>query len=269
MKRKYDFVFSLGGSCKGNMSLREAGLQHLSFPLDWCGGPRLVDKARHINSGFEDFLNVENLEKLPVAKGSQTQLYQDRKLGYTIIHEFHVNVPFERELPIVREKFKRRISRFLGLLDRSKTVLVTWVNVKGAPTETPVEAQEFRSLMQAQRPGTRFDVLLFNHDPGRSVSDFTDREEDGVRVVGFDYENHKASNEFWEADQKVLGKWLAAQYETDDYRTDAERAAWVRKQATAKYDRFKAKNWLDYVCTKFRYKLYVHLRKRMERKGLV
>jgi len=269
MKRKYDFIFSLGGSCKGNMSLRAAGLQHLSFPLDWCGGPRLVDKAYHINSDFADFLNVANLEKLPVPKTNQTQLYRDKKLGYTIIHEFHTGVPFEQELPVVREKFKRRIARFLSLIDRSKSVLVTWVNVKGSPDETPAEAHEFQRLMQARRPGTRFDVLLFDYDKGRSPEDFTDSEEGGVRVVGFDYKNYKGSTEFWEADDRLLGKWLAAQYEMEDYRTEAEKAAWAKKQATEKFDRFKAKNWFDYIHTKLQYKLYRHLAKRMEKKGLI
>jgi len=97
----------------------------------------------------------------------------------------------------------------------------------------------------------------------------TDEESDGVRILGFDYKNHKGSTEFWEVDQVVVSKWLATQYEMDDYRTEAEKTAWAKKQASEKFDRFKAKNWFEYVHTKFQYKLYRHLAKRMMRKGLI
>jgi len=163
MKRKYDLVFALGNSCKGTMSLREAGLQYLTFPLDWCGGPRLVEKAQHINSRFAGFLDAANLEKLPVPKTNQTQLYKDRQFGYTIIHEFHTAMPFEQELPVVRARFARRVSRFLGLLDNAKAVLVLWINIPGAPDETRETARESRRILSAERPGVRIDVLLLNY----------------------------------------------------------------------------------------------------------
>jgi len=269
MKRKYDLCFCIGDTCKGTLSLREAGLQFLSFPLDWCGGPRFVEKASHIRDGFAGFLDVANLEKLPVAKTSQTQLYRDRKLGYTIIHEFHTNVPFEKELPVVRARLDRRINRFLGLLDHAKSALVLWINIPGAPVETPETAREVRRILAERCPNTHFDVLMMSYREGIPVAEMSDEEKDGVRHLGFDYKNHRGSTEYWEADQNLISTWLASQYEMDDYRTDAEKAAWAKKAATEKFDRFKAKNWFEYVHTKIQYKLYRHLAKRMERKGLI
>jgi len=269
MKRKYDLCVCLGDTCKGTMSLREANLQYLTFPLDWCGGPRFVEKASHVRSRFEGFLDPANLEKLPTPKTSHTQLYKDTKFGYTIIHEFHTNAAFADELPVVRTRFGRRVSRFLGLLDRAKSVLVLWINIPGAPVETRETALEARKMLAAGRPGTRFDILLMNYREGVSVQKMSDEESDGVRILGFDFKNRRGSTEFWEVDQDVVGRWLAAQYEMDDYRTSEEKAAWAQKQAHEEFDRFRAKNWLDYLHTKLQYKLYRHLAKRMERKGLI
>jgi len=269
MKRKYDLCFCLGDTCKGTISLRDAGLQYLSFPLDWCGGPRFVEKARHIRDGFVGFADPANLEKLPVAKTSQTQLYRDKKFNYTIIHEFHVNVPFEQELPVVRERMNRRVRRFLGLQDHAKSVLILWINIPGVLMETPETALEARRILSERCPGVKIDVLLLNYREGVSVAEMSDVEKDGVRVLEFDYKNHAASTEYWEVSEAVVAKWLESQYEMDDYRTEHEKSRWIQRQKTEELDRFNAKNWWEYVCTKLEYKVYRHLAKRLERKGLL
>ena len=46
----YDFVFSLGQACTCSMTLRHAGLQFASFPLDWVSGGSLASRTALVAS---------------------------------------------------------------------------------------------------------------------------------------------------------------------------------------------------------------------------
>ena len=51
LKNKYDFAFSLGGTCTAAESLRRASMQFASFPFDWAGGENVLVHARDAKRG--------------------------------------------------------------------------------------------------------------------------------------------------------------------------------------------------------------------------
>ena len=40
--KAYDFIFGLGAGCSVSQSLRDAGLQFASYPLDWIAAPGIT-----------------------------------------------------------------------------------------------------------------------------------------------------------------------------------------------------------------------------------
>jgi len=62
---------------------------------------------------------------------------------------------------------------------------------------------------------------------------------------------------------------LLDRYEAVDYRTRAEKRANAKRERAREYEKFKATSPLDLILTKMRFKLYRHLRRRLERKGVL
>lgn len=271
MKRKYDFVFGTGGSCRCSMGLREAGLQLLSFPYDWNPGPDFVTRCSYLAAGFPDWLDRKSLRLENPEETESHLFYKNVKTGFTFIHDFHAKYSFDEQYSEVCARYERRIARFLGLLERAHRVLVVWVNVNAdGPFSLDVAAAERgRLALQARWPDKRFDVLVFNFKEGVPYQRAESKENSAVRVVAFDYKDRSPGEDRWMADHRILGKWLKGEYEMDDYRTQEEIAAWKKKKANHEYDRYCAKNFLAYVRNKFEYKLYVHLRKQLKGRGVI
>ena len=54
--KAYDFIFGLGAGCSVSQSLRDAGLQFASYPLDWIAAPGLMQGVEMVERGFEGSL---------------------------------------------------------------------------------------------------------------------------------------------------------------------------------------------------------------------
>lgn len=195
--------------------------------------------------------------------------WKDERLGYYFVHEFNVKSSLDEQLPVVRARLMARGKRLADLISRSRRVLVVFVETPEFGAESVANMAQARAALVKRWPTVEFDLLLFQNENDRPAKRAIDEEADGVRHVVFDYRDRRESLERWMADQFVLGKWLASRYQVADYRTQKEREEWKVRQRTQKFARFAATGYVDYYLTKFKYKLYVHLRKRMERKGLI
>lgn len=69
-------------------------------------------------------------------------------------------------------------------------------------------------------------------------------------------------------DNAKMAAFLASEYSMPDYRSEAERAAWPARRRALKYARFNAVGWWGYHVNRFWYRLYRHVRKEIERRGL-
>ena len=157
-----------------------------------------------------------------------------------------------------------------GLVGRSSRVLLVWTDV---PTSPPADDGQLKRLQDAFRkkwPGVTFDVLAFRRAVGVPLEGMTEREEDGIRVVSFDYMDKKVSKYgVLLADDPLLGRWLASEYEVRDYRTKEDIRRWKRLSRLATYRQFGGTNWFGYFVGRMQYKLYKHFKKILQRKGVV
>lgn len=268
--RKYDLIFGTGGSCRCSMGLREAGLQLLSFPYDWNPGPDFVTRCAYLADGFPNWLDRDQLQLTNPEEREGLLHYKNLKTGFTFIHDFLAQQQFDEQYPAVKARYDRRISRFQGLLERAQTVLVVWVNVVGDQYQLDAAgAQRGREILQKRWPSKKIDVLLLDFQEGVAYKHAQEEGQDGVRLVTFDYKDRSPGEDSWMADQYVLGKWFKREYQIDDYRTPEEIAAWRKREANYEYDRWHAKNVYQWMRNKLEYKLYVHLRKQLKRRGVI
>jgi len=265
-RRRYDFVLGIGGACCCSQALREAGLQFASLPFDWVACSDIRTRANLVRNDFADWLPKEALVDDEFETTNTGAIKRNVRTGIVFPHDFHRNEPFDDEWPRVMAKYRRRIDRMTRLIAASRRVLVVWIDAKVSPFASDDDAAYALGVFRAKWSAVAFDLLHLRHEDGRTLSNRTDGEADGVRTVAFDYRDRTLP--YWLADHRMIGRWLRREYVAVDYRTSEEKAA-GRKLAKAKrYARFRATGFFDYVRTKLEYKLFVHLRKRLERRGL-
>jgi len=263
--RTYDFILGMGPSCHCSQALRAAGLQLLSLPFDWVGGPALPTKAQHMVESFPGWFGPGTLK--PIAAASKTQLTTALSdcFGYTPVHDFHHGVPVEDERPRVLAKYRRRIERMERLIESSSRVLVAYLEMPGFPPAAVADPQEVRGILAARWPRVAFDFLVIRNAEGPAAD--ADEEEGGVRIVTRKYLTSGGPVPVAAVDG--LAAWLKGEYAVKDYRTETERRDHRRKVRQRKYAELHASNLWDYCWTRLQYKLYRHLHKRLACKGIV
>lgn len=126
MKKEYDLILSLGGSCAVANQLKVRGLRPYSLPFDWvfCVSPdalaRLADCFR---DDFAHWLLPDNLVEVDAcdrnANAAKHQ-YRDSFTGYRFIHDFME--PKEVCAEAVRTKYMRRIDRLYDKLRKADSI---------------------------------------------------------------------------------------------------------------------------------------------------
>lgn len=269
MKREYDLVFSMGAACACTECLRDAGLQFSSFPFDWLFGSTLPRRTDILVDGCDNWLRLEDLEHVFSATVIRTEAYRNNSTGITFNHDFPAGVPIAESIAGVREKYDRRFERLRSLIGRGGNVLAVYVTPppKGVPPTTE-DAAYCRQRLSERFPNAAFDILVLRH--GENAEPVIKRPSEGLVFATFDYRSrtdttgaNPVERDRVVAFLKNLG--LAAR----DYRSAAERRHHRQVQRMKEYGKFKATNAFGYLWTKFQYKLYAHLRKRLAKRGIV
>lgn len=124
IKGEYDAIFSLGDLCLAAIQLEKNNLRPFSGVLDWMASPNLSDVNRLLRNRFIGFMERENLRVI-----EQTESFivvSDDAYQMVSNHDFEVDKNTLTNLatyPEVREKYDRRIKRFLEKLDTSNRIL--------------------------------------------------------------------------------------------------------------------------------------------------
>lgn len=115
IKGQYHAIYSLGNNCLPAIQLRTHGLRKYAGPLDWMGSPMLPQVTRLLLRHFEGFLYYPNLTAIEKANPELYNVH-DREYDLYLNHDFYTHNNFPPHLaayPEIKEKYDRRISRFL------------------------------------------------------------------------------------------------------------------------------------------------------------
>ena len=270
MKQHYDLIFGLGPTCSCTMSLRKAGLQHLSFPFDWIGPKPGTDeflhdvliRARHIASEFNGrWLRAEDFTHFDPPPSHPRDCYFNAGLRLLFVHDFEKGDDFTATFPRVQAKYAKRIARLLELIRSSRRVLLVRVDRPDLEVCTRVvDCKAAVRLLAEKFAPVRFDILALHCEHGRPCENRLETDHgDGVTTLVFDYDDTRPEIPKFLPNIGMLAQVLASRYTVRDYRTPEERKAKKLKDRQREYAKFGAKNWLQYRLAKLRAKIARHL----------
>jgi len=231
---EYDLAFSLGQACACSLALRTADLQLASFPFDWLADGTLPSRVDLLIHRFDLWLEKEDFVYNGRNPINGLGMFRNKKTGLNHLHDF-ADGPIEASHAKVVEKYARREKRLFDLIEKSRRVLVVYINsartgVNKAPKlEDLVDA---RANLSRAFPGTTFDILHFSLNKDipfdeRSVA----CPADGVTEIQFDYYDENTDVRYADTARAILSLGISIR----DYRTDAERRAYNLNGAMKKY----------------------------------
>ncbi len=236
-KKTYDLILPLGEACSCTETLREAGLQHLSFPFDWISyadpdGERakhdMLYRARDVSGRFRGWFRPEDFTLVSTTQGNGKDVYVNRTLDLVFNHDFPSGMEFRRAFELVNARYRKRGARLLKILDAARRVLIVRMErpcdklLKPIPT-LPNDSRELRRVMQTSFPNATFDVFVFRFERGRSEKNLVEEEiEPGLTQVTFDYHDYRPGLMEYAVCLKRTAAILSSRFAVVDYRTPEE-----------------------------------------------
>lgn len=109
----YNNYISLGYFCGVAQDLEALGLRDASYPFDWCiSNYKGVIQA--IDSRFSGFLDYENLSQSAETRNH----YMDTVYNIFFFHDFSKYKSLNEQYSAVKQKYQRRIDRFLKKIEQ-------------------------------------------------------------------------------------------------------------------------------------------------------
>lgn len=269
MKERYDLAFSMGFGCGCSKALRQAGLQYVSFPMDWIGVKSALAAARIVASEFAGWLDGESLRLIDVRRDDEhiQRSYVNDKTGIVFTHDFPYELDFDEALAAAKRKYDRRIARLLNAIRSSRRVLA--VHVEHPVHDRAQDADLIRAhdVLTARFPGVEVDLLYFFHYDG--ATDCPVKViADGVTAVPCPY--LKYDDYGWVShgiETDGICRYLREHVEVADYRTAEERRRFAESIQTRPDDHFGCglHRWI----ARLQYRLYRKIGRDLKRKNIL
>lgn len=271
MKKQYDVAFSLGFCCGCSQSLRAAGIQFSSYPLDWLGSPNSLAAAKVVGQGFEGWMEQEDFELIDVNHGvgfcTRLCLNKRTQLGYS--HEFYDFKRFEDIFPEVKAVYDRRIARFMKEMESAKRILAVYLEYAKRKKADDSSISETASILRRRFPGAEVDFMYFYEKP-ECKEPVIESDSDGICVVAADYRIMEDGRVTQFVKIPVIANFLKGTVEVVDRRTPEEKAKYaavLRKTETIRWGAHNSafRRWLNHHA----YKTYRTLERILINRGLV
>lgn len=104
--KHFQNCISLGWFCGTANAMNHNGVRNFSSPFDWCFS-NFDSVIKMIKNDFSDFMNINNLK----ISEDNHKAFIDFKYDFYFNHDVMEN--FQSEFSIIKEKYERRIKRFL------------------------------------------------------------------------------------------------------------------------------------------------------------
>jgi len=267
--KAYDMAFGLGFSCGASTSLRLAGLQHESYPLDWIGSPGLLQSAQTVAGDFERWFEREDLRLYDIRRGGLNKhVYRNERTGFGFPHDFSSFVSFDEQYRPLREKYDRRIARFLEKAGKARRLLAVYVEYPVRDREPTPVLEKARQTLAARFPDAEVDLLYVYEGVGVEHPS-VDEVEPGLLAVQVEYRELERGQVMHTVDHSRIVRYLKESVSVPDDRTDEEKRAYARVRSERREAKWGKGGALDTLLNKWAYRLYRKLEKRLVDKGIV
>lgn len=124
MDKEYVNYISLGYFCSIAQDLEKLGLRNFSSPFDW-GISSFSHVIAAIDNKFNNFMDYQNLSQSIVHRNH----YCDEKYNFYFFHDFDAYKSLDEQYQSVKEKYYRRINRFLKKIG-SPTLFIRYISTE-------------------------------------------------------------------------------------------------------------------------------------------
>lgn len=184
--QKYDLIFGIGYNCNNSLGLRKCNLQIASYPFDWLDCSDFETNLNFILNDFKNFLNKDDLEKLPDLGNEINDRYRNNYSKLQFVHDFPVGEDFDVQYLKVKEKYDKRISRLQNKIQNSKRVLIVYFSYVPVNIETLREkCKDFNGKLKVRFPNTEISYLYVVNAAEQNF-DFVDNNLN-LRIVADDF----------------------------------------------------------------------------------
>lgn len=193
--KKYDLIFSLGEACSCTQALRSCKLQCFSYPFDWLFGSNYIGRCKILSSKFERFIDKNSLKQSYEEKNINCIAYHNTYNNLTFNHDFDKNLQFNEAYLIVKERYKRRISRLLNLIKKSKKILIVYIETPTANHSTISEDEiiEGYKIIKNTFPFSNMDLLYVKNN---KTEECTKQINENIRLVSCDYKDYNSELDY-------------------------------------------------------------------------
>lgn len=166
MRRKYDFVISLGEKCFVAQTLSKMGIRQFSGPFDWLEifyggtGGGIIDRLNLIINKFQNFFNKEDL--IPIYENNY-RFFVNSRTNLSFRHDFSQTDDFNEKFAYVAEKYDRRCNRLINILNSKKRVLFVYCNSCFKLDNINLIIQKVKELNKAFNT-SNIDLIVINSD---------------------------------------------------------------------------------------------------------
>lgn len=124
LEKIYKNYISLGYFCEVAQDLEKLGLRDTSSPFDWGISyfPNVIDA---IDNQFDGFLDYSNLSQNTLNRAH----YHEEKYNFYFFHDFDKYKTLDKQYEKVKEKYWRRINRFLDSI-KEPTLFVKYISTE-------------------------------------------------------------------------------------------------------------------------------------------
>lgn len=163
MKKKYDYIISLGEKCFIAQTLNFIGARKFSSPFDWIDNHTYTDKnsiVGRINlilNNFKTFFDNKE-DFFPVYNG-KLYFFVNKNNGFSFRHEFIDLNDFEKNFNLIQEKYKRRCKRLINILKSNKKILFVYSSSL-FPVNEKEQIIEAINLLNKKFNTTKIDLLV-------------------------------------------------------------------------------------------------------------
>lgn len=208
ISKKYNLIFSIGEACSCTQALRQNKLQVYSFPFDWLFGSNYIDRCKILASNFERFIDKSDLEFSHEERSIKCNAYHNSYNDLTFNHDFDKNVEFDEMYETVKNKYNRRISRLLKLIDKSRRILVVYIEVPSS-NHIQVSNEEILNgykIIKNSFPLPEIDLLYIKNSNSETL---VERLTNNATLICCDYKD-KASEINYSVDFSKLSSTLSS-----------------------------------------------------------
>lgn len=168
MKQKFSNIVSLGSFCSVAMELEKKGLRGASYPFDWLISDSFECVISEIENGFGDFLNLEFLKR-----EHRPDVCGNTKTRMHFYHDFNVSSSIEEQIPVLQEKYSRRIQRFYSDISQP-TLFVRYCIFPEDEQYVMQNRQKIIQILQSFNPANRI-LYVMSTDKSNSLT----KQDDG------------------------------------------------------------------------------------------